>query len=502
MTGSHAPDAGGRHGRRAARGQKRKRSRKGRIALICGAVAVALIAGVGAIYLKLNGNIQTFDGQGVSKHRPPDTAGENVLLIGSDTRANGNDALGGEKGGVAHSDTTILLHVYADHKHAIGVSIPRDSLVDIPPCRLPDGRWTPDQPSAMFNSAFTMGNSEQGNPACTQNTVEKLTGLRIDHTMVVDFKGFSSMTSAVGGVDVCLPKDIYQGDLNPKLPYRGKLIFHKGMQKVSGQKALDYVRLRHGIGDGSDIGRMRRQQAFLSQLIKKVQGKGFSPTTLWPLANAATKSLTVDPGLGTPQKLMSFAMSLKGVNLKNIKFLSAPWRYDGERVALVHPDVDTLWSLLKNDRTINGIDASGHKKSAHPSPSGSPSPSAVSVNGTGISVAVYNGTTTPGLATKAAAMLRGDAFTVTGTATASTQDHTTTLIEYGAAHLQGAQALAKLFPGSQLQQTATLGINLVLGQDYATGATSPSPTPSKLPTSDTQQARSASDGACSNVSYG
>jgi LCP family protein required for cell wall assembly len=500
MTGSHGPDAAGRRGRRAAPKQRRKRGRKGRIALICGAVTVALIAGVGAIYLELNGNIQTFDGDGVSKHRPPDTAGQNVLLIGSDTRANGNDALGGEKGGVAHSDTTILLHVYADHKHAIGVSIPRDSLVDIPPCRLPDGRWTADQPSAMFNSAFTMGNGEKGNPACTQNTVEKLTGLRVDHTMVIDFKGFSSMTSAVGGVDVCVPKDIYQGDLNPKLPYRGKLIFHKGMQKVSGQKALDYVRLRHGIGDGSDIGRMKRQQAFLSQLIKNVQGKGFSPTTLLPLANAATKSLTVDPGLGSPKKLMSFAMSLKGVNLRNIKFLSAPWRYDGERVALVHPDVDTLWSLLKDDRTINGTDASGHHKK--PAPSASPSPSQPAVDGTGISVAVYNGTTTPGLATKAATMLRGDGFTVTGIAGAGAQDHTTTLVEYGAAHLQGAQALAKLFPGSQLQQTATTGINLVLGQDYANGGASASPAPSKLPTSDTQQARSASDGACSDLSYG
>lgn len=521
MTGSHGAVTGGRgarsqgSSRRRAKdpqedapqggrsGRKRKGGRGRKAGLILLSVAVLLVAGVGAVYLKLNGNIKTFDGNGLSKDRPADSAGQNVLLIGSDSRANGNDALGGATGDVAHSDTTILLHVYSDGKHAVGVSIPRDSMVEIPPCRMPNGSWTPDQPHAQFNTAFTLGNSSVGNPACTQNTVEKLTGLRVDHTMVVDFKGFSAMTSAVGGVPVCLPNAIYQGDLNPNLGHKGNLIFPKGLQTVEGDKALNYVRIRHGIGDGSDIGRMKRQQAFLSSLIKKVQSEGFNPTTLLPLADAATKSMIVDPGLGSAQKLMSFAMSMKGINLHNIQFITAPWAYAGARVALVHPDVDALWAALKADRTLDGKDASGGKR---PAPgASSAAPAAADVNGSGIYVAVYNGTLDTGLASKAAAKLRADKFTVTGTGRARSQDHATTVIEYGAAHLQGAQALAKLFPGAQLQQTATSGINLVLGQDYANsaggGSGSASPAPSALSTSAAKQARSADDNPCSNISY-
>ncbi|GAA1881059.1 LCP family protein [Streptantibioticus ferralitis] len=519
MTGSRGAGTGGRRaargqipakgqGRAAARARKGKRDPKRMFAMVSIAVAVLLVAGIGALYLKLNGNITTFDANGLSKDRPADTAGQNVLLIGSDSRANGNDALGGAAGDVAHSDTTILLHVYSDNKHAVGVSIPRDSMVDIPPCLMPDGKWTADQPTGQFNTAFTQGNSSVGNPACTQNTVEKLTGLRVDHTMVVDFKGFAAMTSAVGGVPVCLPNAVYQGDMNPNLGHKGNMVLPKGLQTVSGDKALDYVRIRHGIGDNSDIGRMKRQQAFLSALIKKIQGQGFNPTTLLPLADAATKSLTVDPGLGSASKLMSFAMGLKGIDLHNIKFITAPWRYAGNRVALVHPDVDSLWASLKADRTLDGQDASGGKK---PAPAASASATAASdVTGTGIVVAVYNGTTDPGLASKAAQKLRSDNFTVTGTATAASQHHATTVIEYGAAHLQGAQTLAKLFPGAQLEQTATSGINLVLGQDYAANASGSSagsssgssPAPSALPSQDASQARSADDNPCSNLSYG
>ncbi|WP_443072375.1 LCP family protein [Streptomyces sp. RPT161] len=517
MTGSRGARTGGRAGRAAqsrgrgraaaqGRGRKGRRNPKRMFAVVSISVAVLLVAGIGALYLKLDGNITTFDANGLSKDRPSDTAGQNVLMIGSDSRAGGNSALGGAAGqDVAHSDTTILLHVYADHKHAVGISIPRDSLVDIPPCLLPGGKWSAEQPSAMFNSAFSMGDSPSGNPACTQNTVEKLTGIRVDHTMVVDFKGFSAMTSAVGGVQVCMPNNVYQGDLNPNLGYKGKLIFPKGLQTVQGQQALNYVRLRHGVGDGSDIGRMKRQQAFLSSLMKKVQGEGFSPTTLLPLADAATKSLTVDPGLGSADKLLSFAMSMKGIDLHNIKFITAPWRYQGERVALVHPDVDALWAELKADRTLDGQDASGGKK---PAAATSPSATPVSdVTGTGIVVAVYNGTLDHGLAAKAAQKLRDDNFTVTGTATATSQQHPTTIIEYGAAHLQGAQTLAKLFPGAKLEQTATSGINLVLGQDYAATAASgtsnaSSPTPSALSSQEASQARSADDNPCANLSYG
>lgn len=362
---------------------------------------VLAVAGVGWLYLQLDGDIRTFDDGGISGDRPAASAkGQNVLVIGSDSRAGDNEQYGHGEGDIGRSDTAFLMHVHADHKHATAVSIPRDTLVDVPPCKLPNGTWTETRHNAMFNSAFSVGDTAKGNPACTQNTVEKLTGLRVDHTVVVDFAGFAKMTEAVGGVQVCVPKDIYQGDLNPNLHARGERLFTKGVQEVSGQKALDYVRIRHGIGDGSDIGRIQRQQAFIASVMKKVKSQGLSPTTLFPLAKAATASMTVDPGLGSADKLISFAMSMKSIDLHNTKFVTLPWRYEGARVAIVKPQADALFAALRADRTVDGEDAGGKQEQARAA-SPSPSPSAPP-SGAGVSVAVYNGTTTKGLAARAA----------------------------------------------------------------------------------------------------
>jgi LCP family protein required for cell wall assembly len=498
------PQRGASHGRRASRG--RKRSPWKTAGLVTLALVVLGAAGLGWIYFQLNGSISTFDAGGLSKKRPAVGAskGVNVLVIGSDSRTDGNNALGGgDKTAIGRSDTAFLLHVYADHKHAIAVSIPRDTLVTIPPCKLPDGSWTQTSTDTMFNAAFSVGETDKGNPACTQNTVEQLSGMRVDHTVVVDFKGFAALTDVVGGVQVCLPNDIYEQDLSPSRPTRGSLIFKKGLQTVSGQKALDYVRLRHGIGDGSDIGRIKRQQAFVSSLLKKIKSDGLTPTKLLPLATAATKSMTVDPGLGSADKLISFAMSLQNIDLHNTKFVTLPWRYEGSRVAVVQPDASDLWAALKADRTIDGKNASGKKtKAKTASASASPSPTA-NVSGAGISVSVYNGTTTTGLAGVAAQALTQHGFTVTGTGDANNQQHTTTVVQYGPGLQSQAQTVAKLFPGAQLEAIGGSALNVVVGSSYsASGSGSASPAPTALPSSVADSARSADDNLCSNLTYG
>jgi LCP family protein required for cell wall assembly len=472
------------------------------------ALSVLLLgtAGLGWIYLKLNGNINTFGADGLSKDRPAGaTKGENVLVIGSDARTDGNSALGGgDKGDIGRSDSAFLLHVYADHRHAVAVSIPRDTLVTLPPCKLPDGKWTRTRPNTMFNEAYSVGQTAKGNPACTQNTVEKLTGLRVDHTVVIDFKGFAALTRVVGGVNVCLPQDVYEKDLNPNRATRGGLLFRKGEQKLSGQRALDYVRIRHGIGDGSDIGRIKRQQAFVASLVKKVKSDGLTPTGLLPLADAATKSLTVDPGLGTAKQLISFAMSLRNIDLHDTKFATIPWRYQGERVAIVQPDADQLWAALKADRTLDGTDAGG-KKGGQTAPAATSPGIAAEVSGDGVDVAVYNGTTTRGLASRAATALTEHGFTVTGTANAVDRDRADTVIEYGAGLRTRAETVARLFPGAELNSVPGAGVDVVLGRSYAAqGSTSASPasTPTALPTSVARDARSADDDVCSNLSYG
>ncbi|MFF4339348.1 LCP family protein [Kitasatospora sp. NPDC001540] len=511
------PPEGGRAGaRRAAQGRRKPRRTKRIVVWSLVGTSVAVVGTGGFLYWRLNSNLSSWDKSGVSQSRPPEAAADangnkpmNILLIGSDSRDGANKDLGGGEDGGARSDTTILLHVYADHKHAVGVSIPRDALVTIPSCKLPNKTWTKEQTGIRFNTAFSVGNTEQGNPACTQNTVEKLTDLRVNHTIVVNFEGFASMTKAVDGVQVCLPNDIYEGDLNPNLPHKGKLIYHKGVQKVEGQAALDYVRLRHGIGDGSDVGRMKRQQAFLSSLIKQVKSNGMSPTSLYPLADAATKSLTVDEDLDSVEKLTDLAMTLKGIDLHDIKFITTPWHYEGAKIGLNHPEVDQLWAALKADRTLDNQDASAG--SASPSPAGEATPTATPAppaDGTGVKVAVYNGTTTGGLGNKAAATLKAANYTVTTTGNAPSQNHATTVVQYASAALkERAQAVAALFPGATVEAGGTSGISVVLGKDYAAaagggtapgGATDPGPVSSQV----AGEARSADQDACSDLTFG
>ncbi|MEU8543638.1 LCP family protein [Streptomyces sp. NPDC048717] len=476
---------------------------------------VLAVSGMGWIYLQVTGDIATFGSDGISGDRPSAGAqGQNVLVIGSDARTDGNSEFGGgNRADIGRSDTTFLLHVYADQRHAVAVSFPRDTLVDIPPCRLPDGTWTPPRAEAMFNSAFTVGQTATGNPACTQNTVEKLTGLRVDHTVVVDFKGFAALTEVVGGVRVCLPVDIHQRDLDPHLTAPGALVFAKGEQTVSGRRALDYVRLRHGIGDGSDIGRIKRQQAFVAALLKTIKSDGLTPTKLLPLAEAATGALTVDPGLGSAEKLIDFAMSMKGIDLHDTTFVTLPWRYQGARVAIVRSEADALWAALRADRPLNvngngngsgsGGKAAGGADSGRPSAPDTSAPAPVS--GRGVAVAVLNGTRTTGLAAHAAEMLRSAGYTVTRTATAVTQNHPLTVVEYGPGREAEAKAVARHFATAELRPVDTAGITVTLGRSYADNPDAPAdPAPSGAPTTTVppEDTRSAADDPCADLSYG
>ncbi|MFE7564637.1 LCP family protein [Kitasatospora sp. NPDC057500] len=478
------------------------------------AVLVLSVAGAGAwFYHRLDTNITTFDAGGVATERPPApvptspgaSVPVNVLLLGSDTRNDGNADLGGGDEGVGHSDTAILLHVYADHKHAVGVSIPRDTLVTIPSCRLPSGDWTKPRTNQMFNEAFTVGDSPQGNPACTQNTVEALTGLRIDHTIVVDFKGVAAMTEAINGVDVCVPNDVDSHDIKLK----------KGPQKISGQPAVDYLRARYGFGDNSDIGRMKRQQAFLSSMIRKIQSQGFSLPTLLPLADAATRSLTVDEGLGTAMKLVDFAQSLQQIELSDITFVTAPWRFStvqSGRIDLVHPDVDTLWRLLREDRTLDGQATGEVPATASTAPTTSePSPTATPLTAEQLAtpVTVVNGVGTDGLAGRGSAAIRAQGFQNVSLGQ-TTGGRLRTEIAYDPLFAAVAEQLAPLFPGARTtEEPGSEGIVVTLGRDYhpapATPTAGPStvlpdgPLPTGVPSAIAQNSRTADDDPCSNL---
>ncbi|MFF3530545.1 LCP family protein [Streptomyces rubiginosohelvolus] len=317
---------------------------------------VLVAAGVGWwMYKKLDGNITTDTSaaaelKAYEKERPTPVVmdAQNILLIGSDSRAGDNRKYGRDDGGSQRSDTTILLHLAADRKSATAVSIPRDLMVEIPSCRAGDDKKTREQ-FTQFNTAFELGGT-----ACTIRTVERMTGIRIDHHMVVDFNGFKDMVDAVNGVEICLKEPIDDKDAHLELP--------AGRQKLNGEQALGYVRARKSLGNGSDTERMERQQQFLGALVNKMQSNGvlLNPTRLYPVLDAATKSLTTDPGLDSLRDLYDLVRGMRNVPTEQVQFLTVPrqpYRNNPNRDELVEPDAGDLFKQLREDKPVAVVPA-------------------------------------------------------------------------------------------------------------------------------------------------
>ncbi|WP_188307865.1 LCP family protein [Streptomyces sp. CBMA123] len=364
------------HAPPSAPGRPRRRRRW--LMITAGAVAFLLVA-TGALlwiaYRKLDGNIRTdaATDQLLAKlegERPSRTAGakgaENILLIGSDDRSGANSSYGGAAG-TQRSDTTILVHLAADRKHVTAVSVPRDVMVTVPSCEKPDGSRS--KPGTMqFNWAF-----ELGGPACSIRAVEQLTGIRIDHYVILDFSGFKTMVDAIGGVEVCVPQPIHDKDARLDLP--------AGRQVLHGEQALGYVRARESLGDGSDTQRMGRQQQFLASLIRKVQSQGvlLNPGKLWPVLDAATSSVKADGGLSSLGALYDLTQDLRGIPSPDVVFLTAPrrpYRYDSDRDEFVQPQTAQLFDALRNDRPV-----AVRPPGSTPAPDAGASPGAVSGTG-------------------------------------------------------------------------------------------------------------------------
>ncbi|MEI7032491.1 LCP family protein [Streptomyces pratensis] len=327
-----------------------------RWAALAASFLVLVSAGAGWwLYKKLDANITTDTGaaavlKAYEEERPAPVVmdAQNILLIGSDSRAGDNSEYGRDDGGSQRSDTTILLHLAADRRSATAVSLPRDLMVEIPGCRTADGEETRER-LAQFNSAF-----EAGGTACTVRTVERMTGIRVDHHMVVDFNGFKDMVDAVDGVEICLAEPIDDEDAHLELP--------AGRQKLNGEEALGYVRARKSLGDGSDTERMERQQQFLGALVNKMQSNGvlLNPTRLYPVLDAATKSLTTDPGLDSLRDLYDLVRGMRNVPTDQVRFLTVPrqpYRHNRNRDELVEPDASKLFEQLREDRPVTVVPA-------------------------------------------------------------------------------------------------------------------------------------------------
>ncbi|MBM4821231.1 LCP family protein [Streptomyces actuosus] len=354
-------------------GLSRRRRRRWIRGGACGtAVLLGATATVGGVlYAKLDGNITADEAAAAElarydKERPTSLVkdAQNILVIGSDSRSGDGNRKYGKDTGTERSDTTILLHLSAGRDSATAVSIPRDLMVDVPSCLKADGTRT-EPMFAMFNYAFEMGGS-----ACTIRTVEGLTGVRVDHHMVVDFSGFKEMVDAVDGVEICLAAPIRDKAAKLRLP--------AGRVTLDGEQALGYVRARKSLGNGSDTDRMDRQQRFLAALVNKVRSNDvlLNPVKLYPVLDAATSSLTTDPDLASLRGLYQLVRGVRNIPTERVQFLTVPresYVYNANRDQLVEPEAERLFEQLRTDRPIVVSGAAGDTAGKNSSASGTES---------------------------------------------------------------------------------------------------------------------------------
>jgi LCP family protein required for cell wall assembly len=349
-----------------------------------GVLVTALAAGAG-VALKLRSNITVVDVRDAltvadSAQEPAADDGQprpskpvNILVMGSDTRVGQGAGFGSaDEIEGARSDTTLLVHLSGDRQSVTVVSIPRDLVVPIPGCRAPDGSRVGGYADRV-NAAFSIGG-----PECTIRTVTELTGLPVHHFVVVDFQAFQTTVDALGGVDVCLVEAVDDPKANLRLP--------AGVSRVDGAQALAFVRARTSLGDGSDLARIERQQAFLGSLVREATSQDLltDPLRLLRSLDAATSSLSMDRALASLPRTVSLARSLADVAPSNVSFVTLPYlvnddgatvRPDPARLALLvdvlaadlpwpFPRADTRVPTRPADVTVTVVDATGRPDQA------------------------------------------------------------------------------------------------------------------------------------------
>ncbi|AXG78184.1 LCP family protein [Streptomyces paludis] len=343
-------------GRRKGKGKKKTGKKKA--LLWTGGVLAFVLVGASAggylYYEHLNSNIATIDvagaGTGGFKKGQP----VNILLIGTDKRTGAGNEGYGDAGSIGHADTNLLFHVSKDRTNATVLSIPRDLITNIPDCETKTEEGTkviPGSSDQRFNNS--LGQDER-DPGCTMRTTTELTGLEIDHFMMADFNAVKTLSTAVGGVEVCVDKDVDDK--------KSRLKLTKGTHRIEGEQALAFVRTRHAFGNESDLTRIQTQQQFLSSMIRQMKSGDTltSPTKLFKLAEAATKALTVDTGIGSIEKLSELAKELAKVPAKNITFMTLPVLDNPAEavratVVLNEAEAKKLFTMMQNDVSLTEV---------------------------------------------------------------------------------------------------------------------------------------------------
>jgi LCP family protein required for cell wall assembly len=455
-------------------GRKRNRSTVvlGTLAVF---IAVVLAGGTLAAYAKYRAvwdgihRIDVSSDVNAPNLPPPDPHAQNILIIGSDSRAGRNGKIGGgaDNVGGARSDTVMLVHVAPGAHQVVVLSFPRDSVVPILGCT-PEGGAAGQsaQPSyavEQINSSFAYGG-----PGCLWKTIEETTGIHVNDFIELNFVGFEKVIDALHGVTVCLPYAINDPT--------SRLDLTAGRHHVFGREALAFWRTREGVGLGDDPQRIQRDQYLMASLVRGIEHSSLlkSPHTMLSVIDALTSGgyLTTDSGL-SPGSMLRFGEGLRGVPTSAVQFVTVPWNtYTGNAqwlsssqspaagnsnwVQWVQPQANALFSAISKDVKLPKTTKQKIK----------------TVSPASVKVRVMNGTTTAGIGTSTAASLHSRGFDVVGRALdASTQNYTTTVIEYSsAAQLPAAQTLAGLFSDVTVKQDAHLPnagtLRLILGSTF------------------------------------
>ena len=322
-------------------------------------VAVLSVSAVGAFYLW--DAARAVEDAGVSigddEAALPPSLGEieggvNMLVVGTDSCEGANTALSGacQAGDTEgeRNDVTMLIHISDEPRRVTVVSFPRDMIVPIPSCTGEDGTQYSAMSAQMLNVSYMYGGL-----SCSVLTIENLTGIDIQFAAATRWTGVINMSDAIGGVQVCLADDIDDDHTG--------LHLKAGTPTLQGVEALQFLRIRHGIGDGSDLGRISNQQQFMSSMVRKLQADGVlnNPATLLNLANTAVKQVSegqivLSKSLANPQRMVQIAMAVRSVPYEDIVFVQYPTVYaeGGLRVQPVTSAAAVLFDALANNQPI------------------------------------------------------------------------------------------------------------------------------------------------------
>jgi LCP family protein required for cell wall assembly len=475
-------------------------------------------AGAGYLYIEhLNGNIRSGSrsggDSGVQKAKP-DAFGNtplNILLIGADGRnSKENLALGGAKdtvGDKPRGDVQMLLHVSKDRRSAAVVSIPRDTRVDIPACQDTEtGEKFPATNRIITESL------QRGGPGCTLTTWEKLTGVYIDHWMMVDFAGVVRMADAVGGVPVCVRQNVHD---RPTARVKGGsgLKLRKGTTYVKGEQALQWLRTRHAFFN--DQGRAKAQHMYMNAMLRQLKDQNAFTDAgrIKNLAEAGTKALQVSEELGGVDRLFDLAMELKDIPTDRITMTTLPTVEDHANRAHLLPvqsSAERIWRMLREDVPFdsNGTATVDAKPSAPPKETGPAAAAPAS-----LAVTVVNGTgadgryPVKGRAGGVAETLRGKGFTLADSSQAAASAAGTRLDYPKASGAQGRADALSVAKAVGLPATAVraadgvAGLTLTVGADWREGDTFPrqqAPKAGDLP-DDAEISNGADTEACMEV---